>query len=458
MSTATEQRRARQSGPPESGATRPDPLGAVEALERDLLLRQRGRWWKLGALVLLVVGGAYGAQTWREAQKPVPPPPFVTAKLELRDIVEAVESSGKLKPLTEVKVGTQISGRVVRVHADFNRPVKKGDLLAEIDPSLFGAQVSQVAGQLSAAEAQLERARAAQHAAQIAFERTQQLKSEAIASQAELDQAENSIQIARADVVAASAQIQGLAAQLKSANTTLAYTRIYSPIDGIVIDRAVDPGQTVAASFSAPILFVIAQDLSAMQVLADIDEADVGKITEGMTAQVRVDAFPDQTFAGLVTQIRYNPTEVQGVVTYAAVLDVKNDELKLRPGMTATVNITAKAVKGVNAVRNAALRFKPKDPAQAGAPVELEPGQRRLYVVEEGTAPALEAAAAPAEPRPETAAASPQQHVSPRLVRVGITDGVWTELLDGSLAVGAEVVTEERSSPEEKRRKFLGIF
>jgi HlyD family secretion protein len=458
MSTAKEQRRAPPSGPPQSGAARPEQLGAVEALERDLLLRQRGRWWKLGALAVFVLGAGYGAQSWREAQKPIPPPPFVTSPLELRDIVEAVESSGKLKPLTEVKVGTQISGRVVRVHADFNRPVKKGDLLAEIDPSLFGAQVSQVAGQLSAAEAQLERARAAQHAAQIAFERTRQLKSEAIASQAELDQAENSIQIARADVVAASAQIQGLAAQLKSANTTLAYTRIYSPIDGIVIDRAVDPGQTVAASFSAPILFVIAQDLSAMQVLADIDEADVGKITEGMTAQVRVDAFPDQIFAGLVTQIRYNPTEVQGVVTYAAVLDVKNDELKLRPGMTATVTITAKAVKGVNAVRNAALRFKPKDPANAGSPVELEPGQRRLYVLSDGPPAAAEATPAP-DARPN-AAGTPQvkQHVSPRLVRVGITDGVWTELLDKSLSVGDQVVTEERSSPEEKRRKFLGIF
>jgi HlyD family secretion protein len=263
--------------------------------------------------------------------------------------------------------------------------------------------------------------------------------------------------MAHADVVAATAQIQGLTAQLKSANTTLAYTRIYSPIDGIVIDRAVDPGQTVAASFSAPILFVIAQDLAEMQVLADIDEADVGKISEGMSADVRVDAFPDQVFRGLVTQIRYNPTEVQGVVTYAAVLDVKNDELKLRPGMTATVTITAKAAKGVNAVRNSALRFKPKEPAQAGPVLELQPGQRRLYVIDESPLPS------PAAPEAEGApGAAPKgaasQRISPRVVRVGISDGVWTELQDPSFSVGALVVTEERSSPEERRRKFLGIF
>jgi HlyD family secretion protein len=452
MSIAKEQRSARSSDPGKA-SVQPGQISAVEALERDLLSRQRGRYWKLGAALLLVLGGGYAVQTYRQAQKPVPPPPFITAAVELRDIVEAIESSGKLKPLTEVKVGTQISGRVVRVHADFNRPVKKGDLLAEIDPSLFGAQVSQVAGQLSAAKAQLERARAAEQNAQTASSRTQRLKSEAIVSQAELDQAENELLMARADVVAATAQIQGLTAQLKSANTTLAYTRIYSPIDGIVIDRAVDPGQTVAASFSAPILFVIAQDLAEMQVLADIDEADVGKINEGMTADVRVDAFPDQVFRGLVTQIRYNPTEVQGVVTYAAVLDVKNDELKLRPGMTATVTITAKAAKGVNAVRNSALRFKPKEPAQAGPVLELQPGQRRLYVIDESVPAPVPESAPGADPKGPAS-----QRVSPRIVRVGISDGVWTELRDPSFSVGALVVTEERSSPEERRRKFLGIF
>lgn len=458
MTIAKEQR---ASGSPKAepqlaaAATR---SAAVAALERELAARHRGRFWKLGVALLLALGVGFAIHEYQERQTPLPPPPFVTAEVTLRDIVETVESSGKLRPLTEVKVGTQVSGRVVRVHADFNRPVKKGDLLAEIDPSLFGAQVSQVAGQLSGAEAQLERARAAEQAARLIFERSQQLKAEDIASQAELEQAENTLKVTRADVVAANAQIQGLRAQLKSASTTLAYTKIYSPIDGIVIDRAVDPGQTVASSFSAPVLFVIAQDLSAMQVLADIDEADVGKVREGMAATVRVDAFPEQTFAGKLTQIRYNPTEVQGVVTYAAVLDVRNDELKLRPGMTATVTITTDSVQGAPAVRNAALRFKPKEPANAGPVTELAPGERRVYLLDAPDAAALSDGAAPPESAGAKDAPPPRQKVSPRVVRAGISDGVWTQLKGDGLTPGTHVVTEERGASDDKRRKFLGIF
>lgn len=434
-----------------------EPPSAVEALERELQRRHRRRFSRAGLALVVAAAVAYGIFALGGARSPAPPPRFVAAAVEVRDITETVESSGKLKPLTEVKVGTQVSGRVVRVHVDFNHQVKKGQLLAEIDPSLFGAQVSQVAGQLGAARAQLERAEAREAAAKLVYDRTKSLHAESIASKAELDDAENALALARADVVAASAAAQGLAAQLASANTTLAYTKIYSPIDGIVIDRAVDPGQTVASSFSAPVLFVIAQDLSAMQVLADIDEADVGKIREGMAAEVRVDAFPERTFAGTVTQIRYSPTDVLGVVTYAAVLDVRNDQRELRPGMTATVTITAKSAKAVPAVRNAALRFKPKDTAQAGPALSLQPGERRVYVMDESAAPAPAGVERPA-PAGGPGASSSDPVLAVRTVRIGISDGVWTELADGGLPVGTRVVTEERISPEEKRRKFLGIF
>jgi HlyD family secretion protein len=412
----------------------PERLAAVEALERELLSRQRWRFWKIGLGLLLLAAAALGVQRWQRREQPKPPERFVTAPLEVRDIFETVESSGKLRPLREVKVGTQISGRVVRVHVDFNRAVKKGDLLAEIDPSLFGDQVSQVAGQLGAAEAQLERARAAQQTAELQLERLEKLRSENIASQSDLDQAQNAVRLAKADALSAGSQVQGLTAQLRSANTTLAYTKIYSPIDGIVTDRSVDPGQTVASSFSAPVLFVIAEDLSAMQVLADIDEADVGKITQGMLADVRVDAFPDRSFKGALSQIRYSPTEVQGVVTYAAVVDVTNDALELRPGMTATVSITARSAKGVLSAPSPALRFKPKPsgPVTPGADA-LAPGQRRLYVQAE----------------PELAS-----HV----VTIGISDGVWTELTASDMKAGTLVVTQERAPADEKRRKFLGIF
>jgi HlyD family secretion protein len=443
MTRSAEEQRDIQSPRRSASRVSAGDFDAVTALERELRSRRKGRYGKLAGSIVLVLAVVAAIFAWKSDRKPNAAPRFVTQPVEVRDISETVESSGKLRPLTEVKVGTQVSGRVVHVYVDFNRAVKKGDLLAEIDPSLFGAQVSQVGGQFRAAQAQLERARAAEASARSNLERTESLHAESIATQAELDQMRNLQRLAAADVLAQTAQVEGLAAQLQSANTTLGYTKIYSPIDGIVIDRAVDPGQTVASSFAAPVLFVIAQDLSAMQVLADIDEADVGKIREGMAAQIRVDAFPERSFAGKVTQIRYNPTEVLGVVTYAAVIDVRNEELALRPGMTATVTVTAESVKGVTAVRNSALRFKPKAPEALGG-AEPQAGQRRVFLLE--------------EPAASTSAAPIEAQLTPKLVRVGISDGVWTELRDATVAAGARVVTEERASPDSERRKFLGIF
>jgi len=449
--TAGERRPVGAAEPARRVPNAPERLAAVEALERELRARRRGRLWRAGVGVAVLVGAGLAFGAWRERQRPALLPPFITQRIEARDIEEKIESSGKLRPLTEVKVGTQISGRVVKVHVDFNDKVHKGDLLAEIDPRLFGAQVSQATGQLGAARAQLDRARAGRQSASIILKRTRELAEQSIASRAELDQAESALDVAEADVMAASAQVDRLVAELDSASTTLAYTKIYSPIDGLIIDRQVDTGQTVAASFSAPVLFVIAEDLSEMQVLADIDEADVGKLKEGMAAEVRVDAFPDQTFAGTVTQIRYSPTEVQGVVTYAAVLDVKNDALSLRPGMTAVVSITARAVKGVTAAPSAALRFKPKELGDVGRAPALEPGQRRLYLLPEAgnVLVAGEVDGKPGEPAPPK--------LEPRVVRIGLSDGIWTELVDGAPGVGTEVVTSERAQ-DDKRRKFLGIF
>jgi HlyD family secretion protein len=431
-----------------------EPFSAVVALERELAAGRRRRILTVVAGVLVVAVILLAFRFYQKRQAPAPTSPFVTAPVEVRDLVESIESSGKLRPLIEVKVGAQVSGRVVSVHADFNQTVKKGDLLAEIDPSLFGAQVSQVNGQLGTAKAQLDRARAAEGAARTVFERQQRLHHEGLSPRAAVDDAEAALRVASAEAAAADAAIRGLRAQLASANTTLEYTKIHSPIDGVVIDRAVDPGQTVASSFAAPVLFVIARDLSEMQVLADIDEADVGKVRHGMLASVRVDAFPEQSFAGTVTQIRYNPTEVQGIVTYAAVVDVSNAELKLRPGMTVTVTITAQKVQKVPAVRNAALRFRPRNAKSADASQPLAPGKRRIYVVDSKPAgdPAAKAASEAVEPTTH-----PKETLKPLIVGIGISDGVWTELKDHAIAAGAQVVTEERAS-EEGRQKFLGVF
>ncbi len=410
----------------------------VRDLESELRAQGARRWLRRGVVLAVVAAVVFAVWAYQKATAPAPPPRFVTEKVERRDVIQQVQSTGTVKPLTEVQVGAQVSGRVVKVHADFNSAVKKGDLLAEIDPSLFGAQVSQSGAQLLAAEASLRRAEARLATAKTTLGRLRNLQAERVASKAEVDQAEGEHEVAQADVGAAKAQIGQLRAQLSSAQTTLAYTRIYSPIDGVVINRAIEPGQTVASSFSAPVLFVIAQDLSQMQVLADIDEADVGQLREGMSSDVVVDAFPGQKFAGKVTQVRYSPNTIQGVVTYSAVIDVQNPELKLRPGMTATVTIRTNQVLNVLAVRNAALRFRPLPemgpdgkPLKAKAPKTHSFGQGRLYTAR---------------------GAQGAEQAEERVVSIGITDGIWTELKGGALPAGADVITEQRDA--EKKRGF----
>lgn len=397
---------------------------------------------RLAVLVLIALVG-WGGHVWYERRKPPPPPRFTTQKVERRDVAEQVQSTGKVKPLKEVQIGAQVSGRVVKVAVDFNSSVKKGDVLAEIDPRLFGAQVSQNRAQIEAAKAQLKRAQASLAVAETTLHRLERLVKENLTTQAEVDTASGNRDVARADVAANEAQLAQLDAQLASASTTLQYTRITSPIDGVVITRSVDPGQTVASSFAAPVLFVLAPDLTLMQVLADIDEADVGKVREGMEAAVIVDAFPGETFHGKLTQIRFSPNEVQGVVTYSAVIDVANPELKLRPGMTATVSVDTRRASGVASVPNAALRFRPvkieQGPPGAAAPpppvfsTEIKAGQARVYLP----------------------AASPNDDPIEKVVEVGITDGRFTEIKSG-LTLGEGVVTEQRDA--KRPEKFLGIF
>jgi HlyD family secretion protein len=427
---------------PSRNASEPATLDlTVRELERELRA-QRGRRWLRRLVTLLVlclvVGGLYA---YRRFTQPPPEPRFTSEAIERRDIVEEIQSSGSLKPLREVQVGAQVSGRVVSVHVDFNSKVTKGQLLAEIDPSLFGAQVSQSRAMLDAARAGVQRSEARLGVVQAQLARTRALQKDNLTTFAELEQVQAEHDVAQADVAATRAQLAQLQAQLNSASTTLAYTKIYSPIDGVVVSRAVDPGQTVAASFASPTLFVIAEDLSKMEVLADIDEADVGKLAEGMKADVVVDAFPEQKFPGTVTQVRYSPKQVQGVVTYSAVISVSNSERKLRPGMTATVSVKTREARGAKAVRNAALRFKPlpelddkgKPKPQKPLP-PIEPKQGRLFVVKGG---------------------SPgQEELGHEVVSLGITDGVWTELKEAPLEVGAKVVTEQREDPAKKPGPF----
>ncbi len=426
---------------PPATRRRSAPEEARKALERELRTRGSRRWvFRLGLLVAAALIG-WGGYRYYQHRKPPPPPRFSTRKVEKRDIFEEVQSTGKVKPLKEVQVGAQVSGRVVKVSVDFNSPVKKGDVLAEIDPRLFGAQVSQTRAQIEQAKAAQKHAEATLLVTETLLARMRRLQKENLSSQSDLDQAEGNRNVAKADVGSAEANLIQLEAQLASASTTLQYTRITSPIDGIVITRSIDPGQTVAASFTAPVLFVIAPDLEQMQVLADIDEADVGKVHDEMPATIVVDAFPGDVFRGKVIQVRYSPNEVLGVVTYSAIIDVANPELKLRPGMTATVTIQTRRAEGAVAIPNAALRFRPVvDPPPgngAGAPAapfatELKPGQGRVYVTAPGGNDAVE-----------------------KIVGIGLTDGRFTEA-KGELALGTDVITEQRDA--KRPEKFLGLF
>jgi HlyD family secretion protein len=427
----------------------------TEELKKALAAEEGGRRW----LRRLAIAGAFvvataGALAWRIAHRPPPPAKFVTAPVAIGDVVEKVQATGTVQPLLQVNVGAQVNGRVTQVLVDFNSIVKKGDVLAEIDPLIYGTQVTAQAANVTAQRAQLAQARASMasmkaqlETARIAFERTKKLFAGSLASQSDLDTSRGNYEsfVAQYDATAAQVQSQqatiaAQSAQLSQSTANLGYTKIYSPVDGIVVTRGIDPGATVVASFQAPVLFVIAQDLRKMRVLADVDEADVGKIKEGMEADCVVDAFPGEVFHGHVSQIRFSPNNVSGVVTYPAVVDVENPDEKLRPGMTSTITVRTHASHGVARVPNAALRYRPSPPTTAeGKPIPqppdppLEKGTGRLWVITNDKLGAEQEAM--------------------RTVSIGITDGIFTEIVDPSLSVGTKVVTDENETEESKKKR-----
>jgi HlyD family secretion protein len=426
----------------------------TEELKKALAAEEGGRRWlrrlAIATAVALVVGAGL---TWSAKHRPLPPARFVAASVVIGDVVERVQATGTVQPLLQVNVGAQVNGRVTQVLVDFNSVVKKGDVLAEIDPLIYGTQVSAQAANLAAQRAQLNQARASTQSAKAqmetartAFERTQKLFEANLASRSELDTARGNNESVKAQFEAASASVQSQqaviaagTAQLNQSTANLGYTKIYSPVEGIVVTRGIDPGATVVASFQAPVLFVIAQDLHKMRVLADVDEADVGKIKPGMDADCVVDAFPGEIFRGNVAQIRYSPNNVSGVVTYPAVVEVANPEEKLRPGMTSTITVHSREAIGVPRIPNAALRFRPTPPTGPdGKPVPQLPepplakGQGRVWVLGNDK---------PGQEKDEM-----------RLVSIGITDGIYTEVNDPSLPVGTKVVTDE-TDVEDKKKK-----
>jgi HlyD family secretion protein len=427
----------------------------TEELKKALAAEEGGRRWLrrlaiAGGLVLVIAGGfVYSAK-----HRPPPQAKFLTAQVAAGDVFEKVQATGTVQPLLQINVGAQVNGRVTQVLVDFNSVVKKGDVLAEIDPLIYGTQVSAQAATLSAQRAQLAQAKASMasmkaqlETARIANERTQRLFESNLASRSDLDTARGNYESFRAQFDAANANVESQqatigaqSAQLSASTANLGYTKIYSPVDGVVVTRGIDPGATVVASFQAPVLFVIAQDLRKMRVLADVDEADVGKLKEGMDAECVVDAFPGEIFHGRVSQIRYSPNNVSGVVTYPAVVEVDNPEEKLRPGMTSTITSRTNSAPGVRRIPNAALRYRPSPPTgpdgkplpQAPEPA-LEKGKGRVWVITSDK---------PGAEKDEM-----------RIVSIGITDGMFTEVTDPSLTLGTKVVTDENETEDSKKKR-----
>lgn len=273
--------------------------------------------------------------------------PYRMVQVERRDVESAVTSTGTLSAVTNVAVGTQVSGKVTELFADFNDRVTQGQLIARIDPTLQQQAVREAQSSLARAEADLQRA-------EREFERNKTLFDQQVITESEFNQVEYNLAVSRASLN--SAQVN-----LERARQNLSYTEIYSPIDGVVVERNVEPGQTVAASMSAPQLYLIANDLADMEILASVDESDIGKIKDGQTVRFTVQAYPDESFEGTVRQVRLQSTTLENVVNYTAVVAVRNESGRLLPGMTASVDFLVERAENVLAVPNAALRFRPTE-------------------------------------------------------------------------------------------------
>lgn len=386
-----------------------------------------------GVAALLVAVGGYFIYAKREPERT-----FKSAKIERGNIVAAVSATGNLSAVTTVQVGTQVSGTIYRLHVDYNTPVKKGQVIAEIDPSLFRAEVEQGRGNLLSAEANLMKAKATAVDAKRTMERNRQLVKEGVVAESEFDAAETRFHEAAAAVKAAEASVIQTRGALSRAETNLKNATIRSPVDGVVISRAVDVGQTVAASFQTPTLFTIAQDLTRMQIETSVDEADISRVRMGQPVTFSVDAYPDEKFRARVAQIRNAPVITQNVVTYVVVITVDNPELKLKPGMTANVAIEVGKKEQVLKIPMAALRFKPR--------ADKENGEQR---------PQAGPAKAKHEAGQQVFTLSPEKKPVPVKVQTGLGNDSHVELVAGTLKEGDEVIVQE-TTPKERQKKSGG--
>ena len=370
---------------------------------------------------------------------------YLTETVERGELVVKVTATGNLEPTNQVDVGSELSGTVTAVFVDDDDRVTKGQIMAELDLSIFEDAVARSRAAVAVAEANLKQAEATVTEARAKLERYREvarLSDNKVPSKTEMETAEAELARAEANVTSAQAGIAEAKAALRTDETNLGKARIRSPIDGVVLERAVDPGQAVAASLQAVTLFTLAEDLSKMELKVDVDEADVGQVKAGLAASFTVDAWPDRRFSATITRVGFNASDDDGVISYPAVLQVDNSELSLRPGMTGTAEITTITRDNALLVPNAALRFSPPadtaaQPARrslvsslmprppsvpkTAAPVTAADGSQRIWVLRDGEAVALQ-------------------------VRTGATNGRYTEILDDGLQAGMAVITEVLSA------------
>jgi HlyD family secretion protein len=382
----------------------------------------------LALSTLALVG--IGVFVWRQTAGPTFEERYKLQEASQGDVAQSVSANGTLNPVTLVNVGTQVSGTVKKLYVDFNDAVKAGQVLAELDDSLLQAASKQSQASIASAIATLDLAKASET-------RMKSLFAQEYVSHQELDQA---VQARRA----AEAQLKLARGQNERDRANLGYSVIRSPVSGVVVDRQIDVGQTVAASFQTPVLFKIAQDLARMQIYTSFAEADIGNIRVGQAVRFNVDAFPNRHFKGAVKQIRLNPTTTQNVVTYNVVVEVDNPDLTLLPGMTAYVNIVVAKKEGALLVPNAALRYKPAD---AGGDKSKEKDRGARGNGEKGERPGGDAGGGPRGKRRDAASGTVYVAEDGKLkavsVQLGITDNRNTEILAGELKAGDRIVVGE---------------
>lgn len=400
------------------------------------------KWIAIGVVVLSVLGVV---ALWQPGDRSNSVQ-FKTQEARRGSLIITVTATGNLEPTNQVDVGSELSGIIDSVKVDYNDQVKAGQVLAELDTDKLSAQVLQSEASLAAAEAKVKESQATVLETRLKFQRCQRLAEKQLCAQEEVDTDNAAYKRAQAEEGSARAQVAEARAKLDADRTNLGKAVIQSPIDGVVLVRSVEPGQTVAASLQAPVLFTLAEDLAEMELHVDVDEADVGQVREGQAASFTVDAFPERIFKAQITQVRYGAQEVDGVITYETILKVDNTDLSLRPGMTATAEIVVNRIDDALLVPNAALRFKPTSPSggesasRSGSllskimprPPHIkkerkentkQKGQQQVWVLRAGEPVAIP-------------------------VTTGMTDGIWSEVTGGDLQTGiALLVSAVKTAP-----------